>query len=75
VLDKEQQTSLWHLRWHWEDLYTVACDGKAWSASLAADPAQVLIAGSASGLRTKMQDHYAARKPGMPAAAGPACRT
>ena len=62
MLDKEQQTSLWHLRWHWEDLYTVACDGKVWSASPTADPAQVLIAGSASDLRTKMQDHYAARK-------------
>ena len=63
MLDKEQQTSLWHLRWHWEGLYAVACDGKVWSASLTADPAQVLIAGSARGLRTKMQDHYAARKP------------
>ena len=61
MLDKEQQTMLNALRWHWEKFYAVNCDGSAWTAIPAAAPEAVLTASSATELRTAMQNDYAAR--------------
>jgi hypothetical protein len=53
-------TSLWELRRWWEDFYRVESTGDVWSATLLADPAEVLTADTAMELRTKMQDHHSA---------------
>ena len=60
MLDREQQTALNALRWHWEKAYAVNCDGNTWTAIPAVQPEAVLTAGSAMELRTAMQHDYAA---------------
>jgi hypothetical protein len=61
MLDREDQTRLTHLRWHWDRAYVINCEGKIWTAIPAADPDLVLAANSAMELRTAMQHDYAAR--------------
>jgi hypothetical protein len=61
MLDKEDQTTLNSLRWHWDKAYAVNCDGKTWMAIPVAEPEAVLTASSAGKLRTAMQNDYAAR--------------
>ena len=61
MLDKDQQTTLNMLRWHWEKAYAINCDGETWSAIPAAAPEAVLTAATGMGLRTAMQNDYAAR--------------
>ena len=63
-LDSEQQTALWHLRWHWEDYYEISCDGLVWSASPLLQPA--------TGLRVKLQNDYAERASSASASRWPA---
>ena len=61
MLDKEDQTTLNGLRWHWEKAYAINCDGMTWTAIPAAVPETVLTANSGIELRTLMQNDYAAR--------------
>ena len=61
MLSEEDQTSLNVLRWHWEKFYAVNYDGCTWTAIPAAAPEAALTAGSATELRTLMQNDYAAR--------------
>ncbi len=61
MLDREDQTTLNRLRWHWEMAYTINCDGETWSAIPAAGPDTVLTAATGMELRTLMQNDYAAR--------------
>lgn len=61
MLDRETQTALNMLRWHWEESYAINCDGKIWTAIPAAAPEAVLTAGTAIELRRAMQHDYAAR--------------
>jgi hypothetical protein len=61
MLEKDAQTTLNMLRWHWEQAYAVNCDGPTWTAIPAAAPEVVLSAGTGMELRTLMQHDYAAR--------------
>jgi hypothetical protein len=61
MLDRQDQTTLIHLRWHWEQAYAINCDGTTWTAIPAAAPYEVLSATSGMELRTLMQNDYAAR--------------
>ena len=61
MLDKEDQSTLNALRWHWDKAYAINCDGKTWTAIPAAEPETVLTASTATELRTAMQNDYAAR--------------
>ena len=61
MLDREDQTTLNRLRWHWEKAYAINCDGETWSAIPAAAPDTVLSAVTGMELRTLMQNDYAAR--------------
>ena len=61
MLSREDQLTLSRLRWHWDKAYAINCDGKDWTAIPAAEPEAVVTASSAAGLRTAMQNDYAAR--------------
>jgi len=59
VLDRETQTTLLQLRWHWDDAYKIDTDGDTWSASPLWDRTRVIIAESPGELKEKLQHDYA----------------
>lgn len=61
MLDKDEQSMLNNLRWHWERAYAINRDGVTWTAIPAAAPDAVLSAKTGMELRTAMQNDYAAR--------------
>lgn len=61
-LTRSEQTDLISLAWHWEREYTFEVVDGAWRAILRADPAVVLTAKTAIGLREKVRADYASRR-------------
>lgn len=58
-MSKEDATSLWTLRVHWEGRYHIALVDGVWRAKRCTDVTKVLTADTATELRTAMQDDYA----------------
>lgn len=44
---------------HWGEVYRFSCNGEVWSAVPLADPADVLVADSADGIRHEVRRHTA----------------
>jgi hypothetical protein len=65
VLDREQQTTLNELRWHWDDAYLVeVLAGPKWTATSLDYRRAVITADSAAVLRELMRHDYASHQPG-----------
>lgn len=62
MLDKEDQSSLLDLAWHWESAYSFSVVEGEWRAVPAADPSEVLTADTAEDLRDKVRNDYASRQ-------------
>jgi hypothetical protein len=61
MLDREQQTSLIWLQWHWGTRYAISVVDGTWTAYPASAPEQRFTAGSALDLRELMRNDHAAR--------------
>ena len=62
MLNKEDQSSLLDLAWHWESAYTFCVIEGVWQAVSAVDPSAVLTADTAEELRQKVRQDYANRQ-------------
>ncbi len=61
MLDRQDQTSLIWLQWHWGSHYSVAVIDGRWQAHPMDAPAELLIAESPSALRELMRNDHAQR--------------
>lgn len=61
MLDREQQTSLIWLQWHWGTHYAISVVDGNWTAYPADEPEQRFTAGSALDLRELMRNDHGAR--------------
>jgi hypothetical protein len=59
MLDKDAQTTLNDLRFHWDDFYRVACKNGVWQASPLSDPSVTIergtVHGAARGAEARLQ--------------------
>ena len=61
VLDKDSQTILNDLRWHWEGTYRVDYREGAWLAAPLSDPLAIISRESSGQLREAIRRDYAER--------------
>jgi hypothetical protein len=61
MLDKDGQTILNDLRWHWDDAYDITYRDGAWLAAPKNDPFAVISRDSSGELREAIRQDYAER--------------
>jgi hypothetical protein len=61
MLDKDSQTILNDLRWHWEDAYQIDCRDGAWLAAPRSDPFAIISCDTSAELREALRRDYAER--------------
>ena len=62
MLNKEDQSALLDLTWHWESAYTFSVIEGVWKAVPAIEPSAALTADTAEELREKVRHDYASRR-------------
>jgi hypothetical protein len=61
MLDRETQTMLNDLRWHWDDAYKINCREGVWLAVPLSDPFAIISRDSHAELREAIRQDYAER--------------
>ena len=64
MLDRDAQTTLNDLRFHWDDFYRVSCHDGVWQASPLSDPAVIISRDTSMELREALRLDYTERKSG-----------